>query len=273
MQTIAPVTMFPCPITGKLYKTERGAKNSAKREQLRIEAEEAKRKEQQKSKEQKEEEINWLRLNLEDINDLPVLMKSRFKELYDWDLDVSFHGLRFGNVSNSHTCPIGGVMNWSREYKDRPTYYLGWSGRIEGTLKGNLPKLTFMNSISDIINGKFKGLHTGTGCPGRPNEFKMSIGFNMFLDDFPKLKEKYEKYLIEKEKNDTNKSNIDVRNTNARSYAKNHSDYQKALELFKRVEFIMHQKFEQLHQEYQNKNPVNPITLSDDYQTLKEMFQ
>lgn len=272
MQTIAPVTMYPCPITGKLYKTERGAKNSAKREQLRIEAEEAKRKEQQKSKEQKEEEINWLRLNLEDINDLPVLMKSRFKELYDWDLNVAFYGLRFGSVSNSHTCPIGGVTNWSRQHKDRPTSYLGWSGRIEGTLKGNVPKLTFINSISDIITGKFKGLHTGTGGGGSPNEYKMSIGFNMFLDDFPKLKEKYEKYLIEKEKSDTNKSNIAKIKANAINYAKNHSDYQKALNLFKRVEFILNQKFEQLNQEYQDKNPVIPITLSDDYQTLKEMF-
>jgi hypothetical protein len=130
--------MYPYPITGKLYKTESGAKKSAEKALKKQEQEEIRLKEEQKSREEKEAEVNWLRLNLEDIKDLPVLMKQRMKDLYNWDLDVTFD-LRFGNISNTHNCPIIGVTNWYCD-ENIVKHYLGWYSRIWGTLTGKVPK-------------------------------------------------------------------------------------------------------------------------------------
>lgn len=272
MTTLTPIQMFACPETGKLYKTEKAALASAKkakeaREKLKLEE-----KEKQKSIEEKEKEVNWLRLNVEDVNDIPKLMKSRAKELYDWDLDVSFSYLYFGKVSNSHSCPIDGVTNWCGIDVDKPTHYLGWSGRITGMLRGTVPKLTFMNSIADAIKLKFKGIHTGTGNPGSPNEYPMDIGFNMFLDDFPKLKEKYELYEIESRKYNQNTLNLNNLANEAHEFAKNHPDVKKAETLLEKVRSIRDIRYNNLFDEYQDQNKVELIPISDDYEYLSKMF-
>lgn len=272
MTILTPIQMFACPETGKLYKTERGALASAKRAKEAREKVEAEEKEKQKSLEEVEKEVNWLRLNLEDVKDLPKLMKSRAKELYDWDLDVRLHNLYFCNVSNSHNCPINGVTNWCEIDVDKPTHYLGWSGRITGMLRGAVPKLTFMNSIADAIKLKFKGMHTGTGNPGSPNEYSMDIGFNMFLDDFPKLKEKYEIYENESIKHNKNTLNFNKLNNEAHEFAKNHPDYKKAQALLEKVRSIRDIRYNNLFDEYRNQNKVELIPVSDDYGYLSKMF-
>jgi hypothetical protein len=47
-------------------------------------------------------------------------------------VNVSLSNMKFGNWSNSHSCPInGGDTNWGN-YKDQvPTAYPGWRGRID----------------------------------------------------------------------------------------------------------------------------------------------
>jgi hypothetical protein len=269
--TIAPVTMYPCPVSGRLYKTERGARASAKRELEKQEQEAIKLKEAQKAKEEKEAERDWLRMNLEDINDLPVLMKQRAKELYNWDLDVSFD-LWFSNVSNSHSCPIGGVTNWGQRGANSPTSYPGWSGQIRGTLKGKVPKTTFMGTIADLIKEKFRVIHTGTGGPGRPNEYDMRIGCQLFLDDFPKLKEKYEFYIVERQKERTNDVEFNNLYHAASNYALNHEEVVKADKLMARIRMIKDNKFKEYLNQYAEQNKKEPIPLHEDYQKLKEMF-
>lgn len=271
MQTITPVTLYPCPITGKLYKTERGAKASAKKALEKQEQEALKLKEAQKAKEEKEAERDWLRMNLEDINDLPILMKQRAKELYGWDLDVNFR-LHFGNVSNSHSCPINGVTNWGRRDPTKPESYWGWSGSIEGTLKGKVPKKTFGGSIADLIKEKFRVIHTGTGCPGRPNEYNIRISCELFLDDFPKLKEKYEFYMVERQKECTNDLEFNKLHHAASNYAFNHEDVVKADKLMARIRMIKDNKFKEYLNQYIEQNKKEPIPLHEDYQKLKEMF-
>jgi hypothetical protein len=271
MQTITPVTLYPCPITGKLYKTERGAKASAKKALEKQEQEALKLKEAQKAKEEKEAERDWLRMNLEDINDLPILMKQRAKELYGWDLDVNF-GLHFGNVSNSHNCPINGVTNWGRRDPTKPESYWGWSGSIEGTLKGKVPKKTFGGSIADLIKEKFRVIHTGTGCPGRPNEYRIRISCELFLDDFPKLKEKYELFKLESIKEATNIKNTYKLNTSASNYAQDQDDVVKAQQAINRLTMIRKQKIDQHFNDYLEQHKQEPIPLHEDYQKLLKMF-
>lgn len=38
--------------------------------------------------------------------------------------------IRYGNVSNTHDCPIDGKSNWGGRDPDTPTSYPGWSGRV-----------------------------------------------------------------------------------------------------------------------------------------------
>lgn len=38
--------------------------------------------------------------------------------------------LTYGEVSNSHSCPIDGVTNWGKRKEDEPTSYKGWNGRV-----------------------------------------------------------------------------------------------------------------------------------------------
>ena len=198
-------------------------------------------------------------------------MKQRAKELYDWDLDVSFR-LHFGTVSNSHNCPINGVTNWGNIDPDKPASYLGWSGQVNGTLNGKVQKKTFGGSIADLIKEKFKVIHTGTGCPGRPNEYRIRISCELFLDDFPKLKEKYEFYQLESIKEATNIKNTCNLNISASSYAQNHDDVVKAQQAINRLAMIRSQKIEQHFNDYLMQHEKKPIPLHEDYPKLKQMF-
>jgi hypothetical protein len=42
---------------------------------------------------------------------------------FAWDI-------AYGEVSNTHDCPIKGKTNWGRRDKDAPTSYPGWRGRV-----------------------------------------------------------------------------------------------------------------------------------------------
>jgi uncharacterized C2H2 Zn-finger protein len=90
-------------------------------------------------------------------------------------LDVSWSE----TVSNSHSCPRGGVTCWSsHEAKDgRPRGYPGWDGRIEFQLSHDLG---FGNDIFRNI-----GIHTGTGGGIRENRYGYDVKF--FASDWPAL--------------------------------------------------------------------------------------
>ena len=181
--TITPVTMYPCPVSGRLYKTERGARASAKRALEKQEQEAIKLKEEQKSKEEKEAERDWLRMNLEDINDLPILMKQRAKELYDWDLDVSFR-LHFGTVSNSHNCPINGVTNWGNIDPDKPASYLGWSGQVNGTLNGKCKRKPLVVLLLILLKRNSKSFIQGQAALADQMSIALELVVNLFLMTF-----------------------------------------------------------------------------------------
>lgn len=94
------------------------------------------------------------------------------------------------NVSNSHSCPRGGVTCWSsHEAKDgRPRGYPGWQGRIEFQLSHDL------GFGSDVFRNV--GIHTGTG--GGINENRYGYDVKFFASDWPGL-EKHRVFEILRE--------------------------------------------------------------------------
>jgi hypothetical protein len=94
-------------------------------------------------------------------------------------------------ISNSHSCPRGGVTNWGGMEKDAPRHYPGWQGRIEWEIKW--PKeLDGMYPGSDLFKGRNCGIHTGTGGwrgrGGMKNGIQ-SFGYdvNIFATDWPAM--------------------------------------------------------------------------------------
>jgi len=83
------------------------------------------------------------------------------------------------SVSNSHSCPRGGVTCWSsREAEDgRPRGYPGWQGRIEFQLSHDL------GFGSDLFRNI--GIHTGTGGGISGHRYGYDVKF--FAADWPAL--------------------------------------------------------------------------------------
>lgn len=90
-------------------------------------------------------------------------------------LDVAYST----SVSNSHSCPRGGVTCWSsHEAKDgRPRGYPGWSGRIELEMSHDL------GWGGDVLKGT--GIHTGSG--GSTNGRNYGYDVKFFESDWPGL--------------------------------------------------------------------------------------
>jgi len=94
-------------------------------------------------------------------------------------IKITYLDVRWSDsVSNSHSCPRGGVTCWSsREAEDgRPRGYPGWQGRIEFQLSHDL------GFGSDVFRGV--GIHTGTGG-GTSNNRYYDVKF--FASDWPSL--------------------------------------------------------------------------------------
>jgi hypothetical protein len=124
------------------------------------------------------------------------------------------HSLRWSDeVSNSHSCPIGGVQNWGGRAKLKdgspaPRGYPGWTGSIEWLVEW--PKeFDYVYLGSDLFSrGTFSSgrqrAHTGTGGGGGGHfnkEFNTwcqspRYGFSIFAADWPGLARYREKRVM-----------------------------------------------------------------------------
>lgn len=118
------------------------------------------------------------------------------------------HNLRWSDmVSNSHSCPVGGVQCWSsREAEDgRPRGYPGWTGHIEWLVEWP-QEFDYVYLGSDLFSrGTFQSgrqrAHTGTGGGGGSHfnkEFntwcqRPSYDFRIYASDWPGMARYYEK--------------------------------------------------------------------------------
>ena len=95
-------------------------------------------------------------------------------EFTKFEIDVAWGG----HVSNSHSCPKGGVQNWCGKTPGAPTGYPGWSGRISGTLvrhKKHMSSYPYSN-ICKLID-----IHTGSGGGGNAD---WGYDLKIFADDW-----------------------------------------------------------------------------------------
>jgi hypothetical protein len=132
------------------------------------------------------------------------------------------HSLRWSDhVSNSHSCPVGGVTNWSpsrNSDKTAPTGYPGWYGRINWLVAWPQEFDGFYLGSDLFSRGSFQSgrqrAHTGSGGGGGGHfnkEFdtwcqRPGYDFSIFASDWPGLTRYHEKRVMwetlkEKEKN------------------------------------------------------------------------
>lgn len=135
---------------------------------------------------------DYIRLNLTSVQDFPHMFIEKSMEFYGIEISELMVKVSYSDVSNSHGCPINGVTNWGGRLENQPRSYPGWSGNIKFNSKSKKNNRDFF--LDSPI--KFRGFHTGAGCPGRINEYKTDIAFYFFLEDFPILKKNKEKHKI-----------------------------------------------------------------------------
>jgi hypothetical protein len=98
----------------------------------------------------------------------PRRKKLRFTE-------VTFEQIRWeGDLSNSHSNPMGRVSNWGGCLPEAPRSYPGWSSRIRFRLNREIDTFS-----SDLFRGT--GIHPGTGGSG-------DYDCKLFADDFPAMR-------------------------------------------------------------------------------------
>ena len=116
------------------------------------------------------------------------------------------HSLRWSDsVSNSHSCPVGGVVNWGGRVKGAPRGYPGWTGHIEWLVEWP-QEFDSIYLGSDLFSrGTFRSgrqrAHTGSGggAGGHFNkEFntwcqRPSYDFRIYASDWPGMARYYEK--------------------------------------------------------------------------------
>lgn len=189
MSNLITAQSFKHPLSDHLYSSEEEANTAytkALRERTAVKRAKAKEK-------KKQEDSDYVRLNASTLDEIIVLTKE-VCATYGITINFSWR-LHFADILTTHSAPIG----------SRPSFYdsksaLGWTGYISG--KMNNTKLSF----SDLCGAgfgdsslKLAGFNLGTGSYGK--NFGGEI--RLFLDDFPKLKESYKRYLeyIQQEQN------------------------------------------------------------------------
>ncbi len=180
------ILVWKCPETGKLFEEQQKYKNHLST------LARARRKVKQQNY-IKATFFDWLdnerTNNVLDVNDIPKWLLDNQQIIMDatnvipgrWvsfddkfaDGDL-FTKIEFGrtrwilNLSNSHSCPKGGVQNrgGKETFADgtpKPSGYPGWGLSLEGSLKRN-KKLMSSYAYSGLFN--IVGIYTGTGGGG-----------------------------------------------------------------------------------------------------------
>jgi hypothetical protein len=156
---------------------------------------------QQKIRDEWDVNMDRIRLEAESVSDVKRLLIKYAKEYFKMDLKFTEFSFRFGPTSNTHGCPIGGEENFGCK-PGRPTSYLGWDGHIKveyKKVKKEGGRELYFSEIFRRWEKGFRGFHTGTGGGGSDG---YSCHFYFFLDDFPKLKAKYELFQELQKKKD-----------------------------------------------------------------------
>jgi len=197
------IQAFACPICEEIYKTEAAAsKCEAACTQAKIDLEEERQLETQL-----EELRNYVRLNAESVKDICKMSMEVSKKLNksQYIKEMTLRVRYVEHASNSHSSPIGQPTNWGRK-SDKPTGYPALYGDILFTYnKGG--KLSGSDIFSKWGDKGIQGINTGGGG-SRSGNNTYGYGVTLWLDDFPKIKEKIEK--LHENINEFHKSEMEI---------------------------------------------------------------
>ena len=178
------VQAFECAYCGKLHKEESKLKACEKKcKKTKITAEE------EKAQLQARQELrDYVRLNAESVEDICRMSE----EVSEKVLGLCFIKKMTLNVrytehaSNSHSAPIGELSNWERK-ADKPTGYPALTGNIS-VVYNKEPK-----GFGSEFTNHIAGIRTGSGGY-RSDKDGYEVGYDvtLWLDDFPKIKQKVE---------------------------------------------------------------------------------
>lgn len=229
---IQVVSGFKCTLCNTISHTEQDANICFKVCTKRV-AQEQKALEEQRQKDEfvaqiKEREMVLCR-EVSSKEDMEILLRKYAKEYLDIDIDFLITSWKFQErISNTNDCPFNGVKNWEK-HKDKPTSYPGINISFNAKLNGSKPhkafdlsrmfserdssKSSFIKSFpnkpdfnkgfyssfeSGLIH-HFAGLHCSARTTSAWNDTTnvgVSGNGHIFIDDFPKIKEQYERFLV-----------------------------------------------------------------------------
>jgi len=279
MKEIKELKVYICPETGKKCRSraeaERSAAAAIKAKEDAVIAEEQNKLAQESNLEKKD----WIRLNATDVADIAKLIEEKAKEFWGIESIIDIN-VTFGQVSNSHDAPIGKKTNWSGRNKDYPTSFLGWSGRIKGSLINYKSTKKHMESVGDILFNQygtatgFRGFHTSSGCPGSVvGNNPMDIGFYFFLEDFPKLAESYELFKTEFKKIIDYKDKLNDQSVSCNGYIDSRQDIIDLKDQVCKLQIQIGELRNKHSRKYTLDNPIEAPTIDPQFNTIKEYFR
>jgi hypothetical protein len=207
------VQVFKSEFTGELFEDENEY-------QLHLEGYEEQKKVEEKQKElfAKSKEMKQMpRLTATSIEDFRQKAFDVINELNEGNPDklliLNFSGVRISDVSNTHSAPIGFEQNFSKK-ADKPTSYKGWYGNITIVLSQDMNTGDNRNRIENLIK-YFPGINTGSGGYrgkeyGDVKGYVLEYSLRLYLEDFPLIKEQYQRYLELKESKEEWQSDISI---------------------------------------------------------------
>lgn len=230
--SIESVTMYKCPETGKLYKTKRGAENSAKRvrderdrELLAIGFD----------PNQIDYQRDYVRLNATSPKHIVELVTQKAEEF--WGLAVKKFDYRgvYINYSDSKNCTVISFSSCEIEVDARSSSRLEYMRRLA---KADGNRWFSEPSISDLLFDRmgFKGFETGSGCPGRCSDkessgYSFQMSLQARLEDFPIIRKRYGEWKAHEDEYDRYVSNRDRAKNYGLKLARSTPEYDKLMEL------------------------------------------
>jgi hypothetical protein len=106
-------------------------------------------------------------------------------------VSIKFDNMRWSDsVSNTHSCPRGGVQNWNQSHNrhkglNLPEGYPGWQGTIYFTVDAGTTTHKVPRECDGYGSDYFKdtGINTGSGSGGSKCQYDMKL----FAADFPAM--------------------------------------------------------------------------------------
>ena len=173
--------VYECAFCKKTFKTERGMKNCEDRcKAVRRDVAES-----AKIQKEKAEQFKGKLENLDSVEAIRQFIIENSDSVHDVQFEVRFSS----NASNTHSCPKDGVSNFSKK-RDLPLGYPAMVGKV--TIYQYIDKK--VGSITHELGYRYN-IRTGSGGGGATTSgyYHTSYGVTIWLDDFPKLKERVDK--------------------------------------------------------------------------------